>query len=119
MSGSRDGTLRIWSGINGEPIGVALVGHTSEINDVAYSADGQRLASAGADGSLRLWPAPQAWPDLLCSKLQRNMTADEWHAWVSPELQYEVQCQRLPVPNRSDAVAAGTSSTKTMTRVTR
>jgi WD40 repeat protein len=121
VSGSRDGTLRVWSGFNGEPIGAALVGHTREINDVAYSADGQRLASASADGSLRLWPAPQAWPDLLCSKLQRNMTADEWHAWVSPELQYEVQCQRLPVPNSFDAVPAGASGTKKMTdpKVTR
>lgn len=106
VSASRDGTLRLWDGRSGQPIGPAIAGHQQDAHDVAYSRDGLRIASAGADGSLRLWPAPQAWPALLCDKLQRNMSRHEWRDWVSPEIDYRVQCPGLPIPVDVPAVAA-------------
>jgi hypothetical protein len=41
---------------------------------------------------------PSPWPRLLCAKLTRNMSREEWRSWVSPEIDYVCQCPGLPVP---------------------
>jgi WD40 repeat protein len=35
-----------------------LTGHTNTVNAVAYSLDGRRLATGGADGTIRVWDVP-------------------------------------------------------------
>lgn len=51
-SGSWDGSIGLWP-----PAGAPAVldGHEAGVNDLALSADGRRLYSASADGSVRLW----------------------------------------------------------------
>jgi hypothetical protein len=65
---------------------------------VAFSPDGRRIVSGSWDQTLRLWPAPEAWPGELCKKLTRNMSRKEWREWVSPEIEYVEQCPGLPIP---------------------
>jgi hypothetical protein len=50
------------------------------------------------DNTLRLWPAPKIWPNLLCAKITRNMTRKEWREHVSPDIPYTCQCPGLPIP---------------------
>src|SRR5262249_5881358 len=67
---SRDGTLlaaaatwpgeepvvRLWDAATGEPRRT-LKGHAGPVVDLAFTAGGQRLLTAGADGTIKLWDA--------------------------------------------------------------
>ena len=54
-SGSTDGTIILWDTVAGEPFTVPLTGHGDWVRSVAFSPNGQLLASAGHDQAIVLW----------------------------------------------------------------
>jgi WD40 repeat protein/ABC-type dipeptide/oligopeptide/nickel transport system ATPase component len=54
VSGSLDGTVRLWD-ILGNPIGQPFQGHRDSVNSVAISPDGQMIVSGSRDNTIRLW----------------------------------------------------------------
>src|SRR5262249_1324209 len=56
---SADGSIMLWDLATGKPFAKApLVGHASQINGLAFSPNGSKLASAGQDGAIRVWNVP-------------------------------------------------------------
>jgi len=54
ITAGEDGTARIWETQSGTQI-VLLTGHTGPVKSVAYSRDGTRAVTAGADWKARLY----------------------------------------------------------------
>ena len=69
-SGSADRTVRIWDIEQGQQIGPALTGHTDSVWAIVFSSKGNRVLSASADLSLRIWPTYwQEWPEMACERI--------------------------------------------------
>ena len=54
--GGTDGTVKIWNSATKETR--TLRGHTSWVRSIAFSPDGEWIASGSRDGTLKLWPVP-------------------------------------------------------------
>jgi WD40 repeat protein len=52
-----DQMVKIWKLDTGEQV-AAYAAHTGQINDIAFSPDGARLASSSDDGTVKVWPVP-------------------------------------------------------------
>lgn len=53
-SGGESGEITLWDATSGKPV-ARFVGHTGAIIGLSFLPDGQQLASASQDGTLRIW----------------------------------------------------------------
>jgi WD40 repeat protein len=90
----RDGKLRLWDVATHRPIGPALAGHSGFSLSLEPGIDGT-VISGGTDGSVIRWNmAPRSWVDSACELASRNLTRDEWAAYVGGA--YEQTCAQWP-----------------------
>jgi WD40 repeat protein len=96
VSGDNGQTLRVWDAATYQSIGGPLKAHQAMVKSVVFNPKDYRILSGSLDGTMQLWPAPKDFVDVLCSKLNKNMTANEWKEWVSPRIGYIKVCPLLP-----------------------
>jgi len=104
-SASDDRSVRLWNVEMPGALPIVLSGHTDRIGALVYSPDGKQLVSAGHDNKIRVWDlthplnasTTQEIAEMICRKVWRNLTIDEWHKFVSIEFPYERTCPNLPI----------------------
>jgi len=91
LSGSWDGTLRLWD-LNTGQTTRRFIGHTKDVLSVAFSADNRQIVSGSRDKAINLWNT--------LGQLKFVITEDGHKEWVS--------CVRFsPNPNTPLIVSAG------------
>jgi len=55
VSGSKDGTIRVWNGHTGNPVLGPLKMHTGGVGCVTFSPNGRRIASGSRDMTVLVW----------------------------------------------------------------
>jgi WD40 repeat protein len=96
-SGDSEGRVLVWdlSRPHAEPL--VLSGHQKYVRSVAYSPDGWWLASGGADGQVKVWAArTEQLAEMVCDRVWRNLTMEEWRDFVGEDVPYERTCPKLP-----------------------
>ncbi len=92
-SGNTDGTVRLWNlaKLNEQPI--LLDDHTDFVWSITFSQDNEYIYAGCTDGILRKWPTrilPLS--NVICNKVTRNLTPEEWNLYVEEDIEYEETC---------------------------
>ncbi len=94
-AGAENGTARLWDVDSHVPIGLTLGRYGETVQSIAFSPDSRSLATSTgtADPAVRLWNVPSLTQvdAVLCARLGRSMTPDEWSLFVQ-ELPYRSVC---------------------------
>ena len=99
-AGGQDGGIQLWNIHDAKRL-PPLVGQNAAVTSLDFDTTVTRLLSASTNGAVRVWPIVRPSPEALCAKLTSNMSAEQWHAWVSADLGYTELCAGLPQRRRT------------------
>jgi len=75
VTGSEDGTARVWNGITGELLHI-LAGHTAGLQDFRISGDGSRAITFSRDSTAKVW-------DLSTGQLLQSIHSMSSYFWMA------------------------------------
>jgi len=99
-SSSLDQTIRLWDVEQQSALSI-LRTHRAKVRIVTFSPDGPdglKLASAGDDKQVVLQVAsPHTLAEMVCERVKRNLSLDEWNKFVGQDMAYTPTCPDLPL----------------------
>lgn len=96
--GCFDGTIWLWDVEHPYAAPIVLPRqHHAGVSSIAFSPNGQQLVSGSHDGTVRIWNMhAESLANLICERVQRNLTQDEWDRFVDFGIDYLRTCPNLP-----------------------
>ena len=97
-SAGLDKKLQMWVVEHPEDLPIEMTNNSGNIWDIAFTKDNHYLIASCNNGEIRLWPTdPRALAELVCPKLTRNMTREEWSLYVEKDKDPEITCKSLVI----------------------
>ncbi|MEQ1587639.1 MAG: hypothetical protein ABL895_17265, partial [Cyclobacteriaceae bacterium] len=95
-SSGLDSKLQMWVVDHEEDLPIVMDNNNGSVWDVVFTKDSNYLIASCNNGEVRIWPTdPRSLAELVCPKMQRNMTKDEWDSYVGKDIGYESTCRSL------------------------
>jgi len=94
-SGSK-GYIQIHNLENIDTDAMVFKGLKGNIFSVALSPDGKWIAAGSSKDLVMVWPRTKVLVELVCKKVWRNLTQDEWNRFIGQDIPYECTCSNLP-----------------------
>jgi WD40 repeat protein len=106
---SKDKTVRLWNLNRLKEQPIVLSDHSDWVWSVAFTPDDEQLLASihssvetvkGVEHTIHAWPTKiPVMADILCGRVRRNISKDEWEIFVGDDLPYESTCAALPPNN--------------------
>jgi WD40 repeat protein len=97
-SASSDGKVRVWNLTSPSADAIVLPGPGADVYAVGFSPNERWLAAGGSDKTVVVWPSTEALADMVCEKVSRNLSKEEWSRFIARDIPYERTCPDLPAP---------------------
>lgn len=92
---SRDKTVRLWNRANPTAQPITLDDHPDWVFTVAFSPDNSQVLAGTKEQVVRAWPTNiEVMSDKICSKIDQNMSQDEWDTYVAENIDYQKTCEQ-------------------------
>jgi energy-coupling factor transporter ATP-binding protein EcfA2 len=97
-SAGLDKKLQMWVVEHEEDLPIEMTNNNGNIWDIAFTKDNKYLIASCNAGEIRIWPTdPRALAELVCPRLTRNMTREEWSLYVEKDKDPEITCKSLVI----------------------
>ncbi|HCW07585.1 MAG TPA: hypothetical protein DGG95_09515 [Cytophagales bacterium] len=95
-SAGLDRKLQMWVVDHVDDLPVVMDNNNGYVWSLGFSKNSDYLVASCNDGEVRIWPTnPKILAELVCPKVSRNMTKEEWGIYVGNDIPYQSTCTKF------------------------